>query len=368
MITGRLRPVFKLTESCNLSCKYCYQEGKLGSGRFMTTATLTKALNEVAAATEGTMHLLWFGGEPTLYGKDRFAKALELASEVFKGRQLYHGIQTNGSLIDKDWAQLLAQYNFAVTVSLDGPEALHNEQRPGKKNAAGNSINSYEAVVAGIQNLRDCGLQPRISAVLTPAAHPRAKELVSWYAEHGVQELDFVPSTRWNAATQSFEVEIDGSQFKTFIMEVFDQWLEIGNPNFKVRLLSELARKVAGLQPHYCKLEGCCSHFVGFGWNGDVYPCDEFSGLSDFRLGNIHENSLQDLMTSPKAISIFRKWAQIPEQCSSCKWLRLCRGGCAWERQLSGSLDNPTVMCEALKALFERMIAEIPGSEKRWLS
>ncbi|MCR5662900.1 MAG: radical SAM protein [bacterium] len=364
MITGRLRPVFKLTESCNLACKYCYQEGKLGSGRFMDKATLEKALTEVAVNTSGTMHLLWFGGEPTLYGIKRFAEAMELARSIFSGRTIYHGMQTNGTLINDEWAALLAENNFAVTVSLDGPEWIHNDQRPFKASKSGEKRNSYEAVTAGIQALRKHGIEPRISAVLTQQAMPHAKELVTWYAEHGVKEMDFVPSTRYHEG--GFEVEVGGEDFKTFIMEVFDTWLELGRTDFKVRLLSELARKMCGKEPHYCKLEGSCSHFVGFAWNGDVYPCDEFSGMREFCLGNIHETSLPELMGSPKAIEFFRTWAEIPADCQKCKWLRLCRGGCPWERQLSGNPHNPTIMCPALKALFERLSQEIPGVEERW--
>lgn len=364
MICGQLRPVFKLTESCNLACKYCYQEGKLDSGYFMDEATLTKALTEVAQNTKGTMHLLWFGGEPTLYGVKRFAKAMELVDSIFAGRTVYHGIQTNGTLINSEWASLLAERKFAVTVSLDGPQWLHDAQRPHRPCASCAGAGSFDEVMRGISNLRAVGINPRVSAVLTPEAMLHPEELVNWYEAQGFKEMDFVPSTRYHKG--GFEVEVNGHQFKEFIMRVLERWLALNNPNFKVRLLSETARKLAGHAPHYCKLEGRCSHFVGFGWNGDVYPCDEFSGIKEFCLGNIHQNSLEELMTSEKAIEFFRRWAQIPPSCSKCKWFHFCRGGCAWERQLSGDPENPTVMCEAMYAIMERLSREIPDSAERW--
>lgn len=363
MISGKLRPVFKLTESCNLACKYCYQEGKLDSGYFMSEATLDKALSEVAGNTQGTMHLLWFGGEPTLYGLKRFAKAMELVDKHFAGRTVYHGMQTNGSLITEEWAALLAERKFAVTVSVDGPRELHDKQRP-LRSADGRPKGSFDKVMQGIDNLHKAGIFPRVSAVITPEALLQPEELVSWYEKQGFHEMDFVPSTRYHKG--DFEVEVDGAQFKEFILKVCERWLELNNPNFKVRLLSETARKLAGHAPHYCKLEGRCSHFAGFGWNGDVYPCDEFSGMKEFCLGNIHQSSLRELMTSEKAVEFFRRWAEIPPECASCRWLHFCRGGCPWERQLSGNPDRPTVMCEAMKAIFERLSSEIPGSKERW--
>ncbi len=364
MIAGRLRPVFKLTESCNLACKYCYQEGKLDSGYFMDPATLRRALQEVASNTRGPIHLLWFGGEPTLYGLQRMGQVMELVGEIFGERPVYHGMQTNGTLITPQWAQFLASHKFAVTVSLDGPQYIHDSQRPHRPGGAKAGTGSYEETMRGIANLRAVGINPRVSAVLTPQAQERPEELVDWFESQGFREMDFVPSTRYHCGR--YEVEVDGRQFKEFIMRVLERWLELKNPNFKVRLLSETARKLAGKAPHYCKLEGKCAHFVGFGWNGDVYPCDEFSGIEEFKLGNIHDSSLEELMTSPKATEIFRQWAAIPPACTSCKWFHFCRGGCAWERQLSGDPYQPTVMCEAMQAILERLSAEVPGSLERW--
>ena len=356
---GRLRPVLKLAESCNLSCTYCYQEGKLGSGRFMAPETLDRILGELASQTTGTMHLLWFGGEPTLYGTRRFADAVARAREAFAGRTLYHGIQTNATRIDDEWAALLAEHRFAVTASLDGPAWLHDAQRPDRKGAG-----SHEATLAGIRALQAHGIEPRVSAVITPRTLPHAEELVDWFADANLAEVDFVPSTRF--AHGRFEIEVGAPAYGDFIMRVFRRWLALARPGFRVRFLSELARKMAGQQPHYCKLEGSCSHFVSFGWNGDVYPCDEFSGVPAYRLGNLHETSLADLLAAEKTREHFRAWAAVPAACGDCRWLRLCRGGCPWERQLTGSLDNPTVMCEALKIIFDQMSREIPGASERW--
>lgn len=355
----RLRPALKLTESCNLACRYCYQEGRLDSGRFMSTETLERILSEVAANSQGPMHLLWYGGEPTLLGTRRFVEALERAERVFEGRALYHGLQTNATLIDEEWADLLAARRFAVTASLDGPAWLHDAHRPDRKGGG-----SHARALAGIQALQARGLQPRVSAVITPQSLPHAGELVDWFAENGMQEVDFVPSTRCTRG--SFEVEVDGEAFAAFIMKVFDRWLELGRTDFRVRFLSELARKMAGHDPYFCKLEGSCSQFVVFGWNGDVYPCDEFSGLPETRLGNIHQASLAELRGSEKAQALFRQWSTPPEACQDCRWFRLCRGGCPWERRLSGNPANPTLMCPALKALFERLSHEIPGTAERW--
>lgn len=359
MSPGRLRPVLKLAESCNLSCTYCYQEGRLGSGRFMDEATLDRILSELAANTAGTMHLLWFGGEPTLTGRRRFVDALERAARAFEGRPLFHGLQTNATLIDDAWAEILAEHKFAVTASLDGPAWLHDAQRPSRKGAG-----SHADTMAGIRALQARGVQPRVSAVITPRSLPHAEELVDWFADSGLPEVDFVPSTRFHGGR--FEVEVGAEAYAAFLVRVMERWLSLGRSDFRVRFLAELARKMAGQQAHYCKLEGICSHYVSFGWNGDVYPCDEFSGVPGYRLGNIHERDLGEIMSSEVAREHFREWGGVPKACGECRWLNLCRGGCPWERKLTGSLENPTILCEALKIVYDRMADEIPGARERW--
>ena len=129
----------------------------------MDQATLEKSLEAVAQNTQGPIHLLWFGGEPTLYGVKRFAKAMELVDQYFAGRTVYHGLQTNGTLINDEWADLLAKRGFAVTVSLDGPPWLHNQQRVYRAGAQAGQ-GTFDAVWQGITNLRKVGINPRVSA------------------------------------------------------------------------------------------------------------------------------------------------------------------------------------------------------------
>ena len=356
---GRLRPALKLTESCNLSCSYCYQEGRLGPDHFMDTVTLDRILEELSSNTTGPMHLLWYGGEPTLFGTQRFADALDRAGQAFSGRTLYHGIQTNATQIDEEWADLLALHRFAVTTSLDGPEWLHDAQRPDRRGRG-----THGVALAGIRALQARGIQPRVSAVITPRSLPHAEDLVDYFAEAGLPEVDFVPSTRCTRGR--FEIEVDGAAFADFIVRVFERWLQLGRPGFRVRFLAELARKMAGHHPYYCKLEQSCSEFVVFGYNGDVYPCDEFSGIPEYLLGNLHESSLAEIRSSPRAQAHFQEWASVPPACQACRWVKLCQGGCPWERQLTGAQGNPTLMCPAMKAVFERMARELPGSAERW--
>ena len=71
--------------------------------------------------------MAWQGGEPTLMGVDFFRRALELTERLRRpGQQIQHTIQTNGTLLTDEWCALLADHNFLVGISIDGPPQLHD--------------------------------------------------------------------------------------------------------------------------------------------------------------------------------------------------------------------------------------------------
>ena len=66
--------------------------------------------------------------------------------------------------------------------------------------------------------------------------------------------------------------------------------------------------------------------------DGSVYPCD-FYALDEWCLGNILEQSFEELETARKA-SGFMEWSrQVPEECRRCRWYPLCRNGCRRNRE-----------------------------------
>ena len=72
----------------------------------------------------------WQGGEPTVAGLDFFRRVVELqVKHGGRGQVVGNAFQTNGVLIDRSWAQLMADYRFLVGLSLDGPREVHEEMR-----------------------------------------------------------------------------------------------------------------------------------------------------------------------------------------------------------------------------------------------
>lgn len=87
----------------------------------------------ITAGLEYAEHICSFafqGGEPTLAGLEFYKAVIELQKKHQKpGVRIQNAIQTNGYLINEEWARFFAQNHFLVGLSLDGPAEIHNLNR-----------------------------------------------------------------------------------------------------------------------------------------------------------------------------------------------------------------------------------------------
>ena len=119
---------------CNLACTYCFYLKK--SALFpdskihkMGEDILKETIKQVLAQGEKEVSFGWQGGEPTLMGLPFFQKAVELQQRYGNGQSVGNGLQTNGLIIDRNWAEFVGKYKFLIGLSLDGPEHIHDRYR-----------------------------------------------------------------------------------------------------------------------------------------------------------------------------------------------------------------------------------------------
>lgn len=349
----RLAPVVQLVDACNLACTYCYQAGWGLPSRRMSEEVLERILSEVARVASSPFRILWYGGEPTLYGREPFAAAVRRAEAVAGASHVRHAMQTNATLIDDEWAALLAEHRFAVTLSLDGSAAMHDACRVDARGRG-----SHDAVLAGLRALQRHGLAPRASCVVSAATIEHPEAILDALVEVGIKDMDFPPGIRFHEGR--YDLMVDPVAYGEFMVRILERWLERGDRSLRVRGLAGLARAMAGLPPSFCRLEGKCEQYVTFDPSGVVHPCDEFSGQEGFALGSILETPLDAMLDAPATRDLMARWRVVPAECRSCEWVAMCRGGCPFERSVAGGPDHRSALCEGLKRLYARMAREVP--------
>ena len=115
---------------CNLDCKYCFYLTKEslypGSDFRMSDDILERYVSGLLDAHRGLPEVVvaFQGGEPTMMGLDFFSRVIEIEREYAEpGQRILNTLQTNATLLDDDWGAFLAEHDFLVGVSIDGPRA-----------------------------------------------------------------------------------------------------------------------------------------------------------------------------------------------------------------------------------------------------
>lgn len=360
--------------ACNLRCAYCYYAGKetlLGQGAGRMSHEVLEACIEQSLAMHGrdaVVEFAWHGGEPTLAGLSFYEEAVRLERKHGRGRLVRNSMQTNATLLTDAWCRFFRDNDFAIGVSIDGPEALHNACRKGADGSG-----SFEAVMAGVRLLE----RHRVPfAALTTInrfnmEHPLEvyrflRELTDYIqflpvvealptafeAEAG-QRLATPPGIHalgLTHPTASFSVTPEG--YGGFLCAVWDEWLGRDAGRVHVQLFDVALGHLQGLPSALCVHDPLCGHSGCVEANGDVYACDRYA-FPAYRLGNLTRRPLGELMEENRAFGM-HKTCGLPQECLDCLYVRLCFGGCPKDR-LSGGRNY---LCDGYRRFFARVVAD----------
>ena len=140
--------------NCNMNCVYCFNSRRTAKqSNIMSIETVNHIFNCVIPFYKD-IYFIWHGGEPLLRPISFYKKALKLQKQYARGRHIDNIIQTNGTLINDEWARFFKQNNFLVGVSIDGPKELHDHYRLSPQGEG-----SWDRVMRGIRCLQKYGVE-----------------------------------------------------------------------------------------------------------------------------------------------------------------------------------------------------------------
>ena len=343
---------------CNLDCHYCYYLKKenlypKGSVFRMNDELLENYISQhIQATPKEIVSFSWHGGEPTLIGLDYFRKAVALQKKHLPpNKKLINGIQTNGLLIDDAWCEFLAQENFYIGLSLDGPKDLHDRYRVTKGQKP-----THKQVVQAFQLLRRHKVHVDLLCVVhdVNVKHPTA--VYRHLKEIGGEYLQFLPLVeRAEDAERSLvSRSVPAAAYGEFLCTIFDEWIRNDVGKIFIQLFDESVRPFLGMDHALCIYRETCGDVPVVEHNGDFYSCDHYV-LPEYKIGNINEQHLGDLVEhSAQRDFGMRKWTSLPRFCRECEVLGMCNGGCPKDRFIKtpDGEEGLNYLCAGLKRFF----------------
>jgi uncharacterized protein len=367
---------------CNLDCSYCFflsKEMLYPGSRFRMADELLEAyVEQLIEAHAGVpeVAIAWQGGEPTLMGVDFFRRSVELAEDCLQsGQRATYTIQTNGTLLDEEWAAFFKDNDFLVGISIDGPRELHDTYRVNKGGKG-----SFDQVMRGLSFLNDAGVAWNALTTVHAANGDRGREVYRFLRDEcGAGFIQFIPiiervaeaaedgTVPWESwrdrplYVQEGEVvtgrSVSPAQYGRFLVDVFEEWVRRDVGEVYVQMFDVALANWVGEPPGLCVHSETCGLALALEHTGDLYSCDHFVEPR-YLLGNIKERHMLELVSSPQQTRFgLDKRDTLPQYCLDCDVRFACHGGCPKDRFIRTPYGEPGLnyLCAGFKEFFHHV-------------
>lgn len=350
-----------VSHDCNLRCKYCFAAtGDFGTGRkIMTPETGRKAIDFLIEKSMGrqNLELDFFGGEP-LMAWETVKATVDYARSVEKqhGKNFRFTITTNGMLLDDEKIDYINREMSNCVLSLDGRKEVNDDIRvtPNGKGCYDIIVPKYKKLVGGRVN--EGRTDYYVRGTFTKYNLDFSED-VKHIAGLGFYQLSVepvsAPSDKPWAITED-DLPAIYEQYDRLYEIMADSVEKTGKKPFN------FFHYMIDLNQGPCAVKrlrgcGCGNEYVAVTPDGDIYPCHQFVGIDEWKMGNIYTGDVD-----PKIAEYFAKTHIYSKQgCSDC-WARFyCSGGCNANGFIyEGDVRTPhKIQCAMMKKRVECGIA-----------
>jgi uncharacterized protein len=350
---------------CNLDCAYCFFLAKEllypGSRFRMADEQLENYLRQLIESHQTPeVTIAWQGGEPTLMGLEFFQRSIDYAQKYARpGMTIQHTIQTNGTLINDEWAAFFKEHHFLVGISIDGPREMHDIYRQDKGGAP-----TFDKVMRGLSFLKKHGVEWNALVTLNHANADRPVEVYRFLRDEcGAKFIQFIPIVErhhvdgvpFGAAVT--DRSVTALQYGQFLIGVFEEWVRHDIGEVYVQMFDVALANWYGEPSGLCVFSKTCGTALALEHNGDLYSCDHFVE-PHFKLGNIHETHMIELIASDQQLKFGRdKFDTLPQYCLDCDVRFTCHGGCPKDRFINTPDGQPGLnyLCAGYQLFFHHI-------------
>ncbi|MEG0579850.1 MAG: thioether cross-link-forming SCIFF peptide maturase, partial [Niameybacter sp.] len=316
-----------VAHDCNLKCKYCFAgEGEYHGDRGMMTLEVGKAAIDFLAknsAHRKNIEVDFFGGEPLMNfevvkGVVEYARSIEAQT----GKNFRFTMTTNGVLLSDEIIDYLNEHMYNVVLSLDGRPEVNDHMRP-----TANGKGSYDVIMPKFKKLveKRGGKQYYIRGTFTHHNTDFASDVLHM-ADQGFDEVSVEPVVApadMDYALQEGDMEMICSEYERLAKEMLRRHKEEGKCFNFFHFMVDLT----GGPCVHKRLAGCGSgsEYLAATPTGELYPCHQFVGMPEFKMGDVWEGVVNHEQRKKfEKCNVYSK-----QECTECWAKFFCSGGCA---------------------------------------
>lgn len=341
-----------IAHDCNLRCRYCFAStGDFGKGRklmsFETAKNAVDLLIEKSAGREN-LEVDFFGGEP-LMNFDIVKKVVEYARSREKeyNKNFRFTITTNGLLLDDEKIDFINREMYNVVLSVDGRKSVNDRMR-----VRADGTGCYDDIVPAFRKLveKRNGGEYYVRGTFTKYNLDFSDDVFSLY-DAGFDQISIEPvigDPDEDYAVTEKELPAVFAEYERLANRMLAAEKEGKKLNFFHFMIDLDGGPCAIKRLRGC---GCGNDYIAVTPDGDIYPCHQFVGVDEYKMGNVDDGTFNEDMKKDFAKThIYAK-----PDCQKC-WAKFyCSGGCnANNHRFTGDMRSAyKLSCEFEKKRLE---------------
>ncbi len=315
-----------IAHDCNLACKYCFaEEGEYHGDRSLMSYEVGKKALDFLIANSGNrvnLEVDFFGGEPLMnFQVVKDLVAYGRSQEKEHNKKFRFTLTTNGMLLNDEVMEFANKEMANVVLSVDGRKEVHDFMRPTR-----NGKGSYDLIIDKFKTMAELRNQTNYYVRGTFTHHNLDfSQDVLHLADLGFKQISMEPVVAPDEQPYAIKEEDLPKLFEEYDLlakAMIEREKDGKGFNFFHFMID-----LTGGPCLYKRLSGCGSgteYLAVTPW-GDLYPCHQFVGMEEFKLGNVDTGvEKTELVDEFKLCNVYAK-----DKCKDCFARFYCSGGCA---------------------------------------
>ena len=292
--------VLKVASRCNLNCSYCYVYNMADSTWKMRPplmsnqvfeAALERVYQQCRASGQKSFKLAFHGGEPCLLGARTFDAWCEKArAKLDSIVDLSFVMQTNGSLLDSQWIEVLRKHRVGIGISMDGPKEIHDAVRVDHRQQG-----SYDRVARGLRLLQEGGVSYGIGCVIPLGADPLTVH--RHFLDLDCRQITYLMPHATHDTIAPIREKYGATPCADFLIPIFDHWWFESTMDVQINDLKDVARVILGGKSLSEAIGNDPPRYVFIEPDGEMEGLDNLRACAD-GLSRIKLNVLQSDFTA----------------------------------------------------------------------